>query len=139
MTDSPDIMSLRGSCQGRFVAIHKPMEAKAMHNLSRRHLVTAAAALPALAGSAFAADHPDAKFVALGERLKVATAEADRLGKPVHRLHGACMKAARFEEDSRSIVAAGRIWRPRNVLQYLPRHARQLGDVHCQKECLVAR
>jgi hypothetical protein len=70
-----------------------------MHNLSRRHLVTAAAALPALAGSAFAADHPDAKFVALGERLKVANAEADRLGKPVHRLHGACMKAARFEED----------------------------------------
>jgi hypothetical protein len=71
-----------------------------MHNLSRRHLVTAAAALPALAGSAFAADHPDAKFVALGERLKVANAEADRLGKPVHRLHGACMKAARFEEDA---------------------------------------
>jgi hypothetical protein len=28
-----------------------------------------------------------------------------------------------------SIVRAGRIWRPRNVFQYLPRHAWQLGDV----------
>jgi hypothetical protein len=27
---------------------------------------------------------------------------------------------------SRSIVAAGRMWRPWNVLQYLPRHAWQL-------------
>jgi hypothetical protein len=41
-----------------------------MHNLSRRHLVTAAAALPALAGSAFAADHPDAKFVARRSELR---------------------------------------------------------------------
>jgi hypothetical protein len=32
-------------------------------------------------------------------------------------------------EVSASIVAVGRIWRPRNVLQYLPRHARQLGNV----------
>jgi hypothetical protein len=31
---------------------------------------------------------------------------------------------------ARSIVPAGRIWRPWNVLQYLPQYAWQLGDVH---------
>ena len=31
---------------------------------------------------------------------------------------------------ARSIVPAGRIRRPRNVLQYLPQHARQLRNVH---------
>ena len=40
---------------------------------------------------------------------------------------------------SRSIVPAGRIWRPWNVLQYLPRHARQLGDFHRDPPRLVAR
>ena len=40
---------------------------------------------------------------------------------------------------SPSIIATGRIWRPRNVLQYLPRHARQLGNVHSYQERLVAR
>jgi hypothetical protein len=30
--------------------------------------------------------------------------------------------------SGRSIIPAGRIGRPRNVLQYLPRHAWQLGD-----------
>ena len=35
-------------------------------------------------------------------------------------------------EVSASIVAVDRIWRPRNVLQYLPRHAGQLGNVHGQ-------
>jgi hypothetical protein len=30
-------------------------------------------------------------------------------------------------------------WRPRNVLQYLPRHTWQLGYVHRDKERLVAR
>ena len=39
---------------------------------------------------------------------------------------------------SRSIIPAGRIRRPRNVLQYLPRHAWQLGDVHRDEERLVA-
>ena len=39
----------------------------------------------------------------------------------------------------RSIFPAGRIWRPRNVLQYLPRDAWQLGNVHRDKERLVAR
>jgi hypothetical protein len=39
---------------------------------------------------------------------------------------------------AQSIVPAGRIWWPGNVLQYLPRHARQLGDVHRDQECLVA-
>jgi hypothetical protein len=39
---------------------------------------------------------------------------------------------------SRSIVATGRIWRPWNVLQYLPRNAWQLGNVHRDKECLLA-
>ena len=29
-----------------------------------------------------------------------------------------------------SIIPAGGIWRPRNVLQYLPLHAWQLGNVH---------
>ena len=38
----------------------------------------------------------------------------------------------------RSIVSAGRIWRPGNIFQDLPRHARQLGDVHRDKERLVA-
>jgi len=33
----------------------------------------------------------------------------------------------------------GEFGRLGNVLQYLPRHARPLGDVHCYKECLVAR
>jgi hypothetical protein len=37
-----------------------------------------------------------------------------------------------------SIISAGRIWRPWNVLHYPPRHARQLGNVHGDKECLVA-
>ena len=37
-----------------------------------------------------------------------------------------------------SIVLAGRIWRPWDVLQNLPRHARQLGDVHRDQEHLVA-
>jgi hypothetical protein len=32
-----------------------------------------------------------------------------------------------------SIVPAGRIWRPWNVLQYLPRHAWQLGDAGCNQ------
>jgi hypothetical protein len=40
---------------------------------------------------------------------------------------------------SHSIVPAGCIQQPRNVLQYLPRHAWQLGDVHRDKERLVAR
>ena len=40
---------------------------------------------------------------------------------------------------SRSIVPAGCVRRPRNVLQYLPGHAWQLGDVHRDKERLVAR
>jgi hypothetical protein len=38
-----------------------------------------------------------------------------------------------------SIIPAGRIWRPRNVLQYLPWRARQLGSGRRDKECLVAR
>jgi hypothetical protein len=41
-----------------------------MTTLSRRHLVTAAAALPALAVPAFAADHPDAELIALGDELQ---------------------------------------------------------------------
>jgi hypothetical protein len=45
-----------------------------MPNLSRRHLVTAAAALPALALPALASDaigsnHPDAELIALGDEL----------------------------------------------------------------------
>jgi hypothetical protein len=40
-----------------------------MPNLSRRHLVTTAAALPALAVPAFAANHPDAELIALGDEL----------------------------------------------------------------------
>src|SRR6202795_3735295 len=47
--------------------------------------------------------------------------------------------AMRRRWHSRSIVTAGRIWRARNVLQYLPRHAWQLGNVHRDKERLVAR
>jgi hypothetical protein len=39
----------------------------------------------------------------------------------------------------RSIVAAGRVRRPGNVLQYPPRHARPLGDIHRDQEWLVAR
>ena len=36
-------------------------------------------------------------------------------------------------------IPAGRIGRPPNVLQYLSRHAWQLGNVHRDQECLVAR
>jgi hypothetical protein len=88
-----------------------------MPNLSRRHLVTTAAALPALAVVAAVpavaavtaspaaapiveAANIDAELIALGERLKVAIEEADRLGEPVHRLYRACRKAARFEDHS---------------------------------------
>ena len=40
---------------------------------------------------------------------------------------------------SPSIVAAGRIWRPRDILQYLTRHARHLGgDVHRHRTLLEA-
>jgi hypothetical protein len=38
---------------------------------------------------------------------------------------------------SPSIIPAGRIWWPRNVLQYLPRHARQLGNIHRDQECFA--
>jgi hypothetical protein len=46
-----------------------------MPNLSRRHLVTSAAALPALALPAFASEaigpnHPDAELIALGDELR---------------------------------------------------------------------
>src|SRR5580704_8452984 len=37
---------------------------------------------------------------------------------------------------SRSIVPAGRIWRPRNILEYLPWHAWQLGDI--LRDCVAA-
>jgi hypothetical protein len=55
------------------------MGAKAMPDLSRRHLVTTVAALPALAVPAFASDvgdpnHPDAELLRLGVEL-------DRVGK----------------------------------------------------------
>ena len=33
-------------------------------------------------------------------------------------------------DTSRLIIPTGRVWRPRNVLQYLPRHAWQLGNPH---------
>jgi hypothetical protein len=42
----------------------------------------------------------DAELIALGERLKEASAKADRLSEPAHRLHDACWKAARYEDHS---------------------------------------
>jgi hypothetical protein len=42
----------------------------------------------------------DAELIALGEQLKAATAEADRLEKPAHRLYAACQDAARYEDKS---------------------------------------
>ena len=56
------------------------------------------------------------------------------------RLHdcGGCLAVAKDLTPRGSIIPASRIWRPRNVLQCLPRHAWQLGDVHRDQECLVA-
>ena len=47
--------------------------------------------------------------------------------------------ASELPHPKEVIIAAGRVWRPRNVLQYLPRHAWQLGNVYRDQECLVAR
>jgi hypothetical protein len=52
-----------------------------------------------------------------------------------HAIHG--QRSQRLIDPS--IVPASRVRRARNVLQYLPRHVRRLGDVHGQKECLVAQ
>lgn len=50
-------------------------------NLSRRALVAGAASVPALAVPALTAnvDNPDAELIKLGECLKAASAEVDRL------------------------------------------------------------
>jgi hypothetical protein len=58
-------------------------------------LITARAALRATVGPPI-----DAELIALGERLKEASAKADKLRKPAHRLYAACWEAGRFEDDS---------------------------------------
>jgi hypothetical protein len=58
-------------------------------------LITARAALRATVGTPI-----DAELIALGERLKAASAVVERLGKPVHRLYDACREASRFEDHS---------------------------------------
>jgi hypothetical protein len=77
---------------------------------SRRSLVAGAASPPALAAGSAAAvtieavplpasvipDDPDAELVALGERLKAASAETDKLNP--HHLHEACPEAAGFSK-----------------------------------------
>jgi hypothetical protein len=49
------------------------------------------------------------------------------------------LKAGRNIGGPDLIIPAGRIWRPRNVLQYLPRHAWQLGDVGSDPSRFVVR
>jgi hypothetical protein len=58
-------------------------------------LITRSAAALATTGTPI-----DAELIALGERLKEASAKADELGEPAHRLHAACWEAGRFEDHS---------------------------------------
>ena len=72
MTDSSNIMSLRGFPPWRVVHPQPWREAKSA--LSRRSLVSAAVALPALAVPALALAAPDPIFAAI-ERYKAAVSE----------------------------------------------------------------
>ena len=70
-------------------------------NLSRRALVAGAASVPALAVPALTAnvDNPDAELIKLGECLKAASAEVDRL-KPDRCLYEAAKKAADWDDKA---------------------------------------
>jgi hypothetical protein len=58
-------------------------------------LITGSAAVRATTGTPI-----DAELIALGEQLKEASAKADKLRKPAHRLYAACREAGRYEDKS---------------------------------------